>query len=68
MVDGGWTDAHSIWYVLTEQRCEHSVSEERCVADCVDPLWVHYHGYHLRACVCVCVCEREREEGERSQE
>ena len=56
MVDSGWTDTYSIWYILTKQRSEYSVSEERGVADCVDPLRVHHHGYHL----CVCVSERER--------
>ena len=47
MMHGGWTDANSIRYILTEQRCEHSVSEERGVANSVDPLWIHHHGYHL---------------------
>ena len=61
MVDSGWTDAHSIWYILTEQRSQKSVPKERGVANRVDPLGVHYHGYHL------CMNVRERKRGGESK-
>ena len=56
MVNSGRTDAHSIRYILTEQRSQKSVPKERGVANCVDPLGVHHHGYHL----CMNVRERKR--------